>query len=104
MVIAVPHNVGLPWALSFGPEETIELFRRFYAVFVRDFEIDPGVYILESDQGAALHHVGKRHPRHLFCLRHVLRSLHRDGSRFASLIGDFISARTEKELYVLMEP
>jgi hypothetical protein len=66
ILIAVSYTVGLPLALSFGPHDTIELDGRFYAVLLQDFQIDLGRYILESDQGAALKHGRKKHPRHLF--------------------------------------
>jgi hypothetical protein len=42
------------------------------------------------------------HLRHLFCLRHVLKSLHTDDcGLFAFLMGNLISPRREKELRVL---
>jgi hypothetical protein len=89
-------------AISFGPRESIGLYDTFYQVFDREFGIKLKDYILESDQGSALKAVGPRHPRHLFCLRHVLKSLHtKDCCRFASLVGNLISARSEKELRVL---
>jgi hypothetical protein len=38
----------------------------------------------------------------LFCLRHVLKSLTKGGGRFAPLVGNLISARTQKELGLLV--
>jgi hypothetical protein len=99
---AASHNVGIPLAISFGPRESVEPYYTFYQVFNREFEIILKDHILESDQGLALKAVGARHPRRLFCLRHVLKSLHtKDCDRFASLVGNLISARSEKELRVL---
>jgi hypothetical protein len=102
ILVAVWHNVGIPLAVSFGPRENIELYDRFYTVFQERFQIDLTRYTLESDQGAALKAVGARHLRHLFCLRHVLKTLHKDGGRFASLVGNLISARTKKDLGLLV--
>jgi hypothetical protein len=104
ILVAVRHNVGIPLAISFGPRESVELYNTFYEVFDHEFHINLAGYILESDQGSALKAVGKHHPRHLFCLRHVLKSLHsKDCGRFASLVGNLISARSERELDLLYE-
>jgi hypothetical protein len=104
ILVAVPHNVGIPLATSFDPRESVELYNTFYQVFDGEFQIKLTGYILKSDQGSALKAVGGHHPRHLFCLRHVLKSLHvKDCGRFASLMGNLISARSEKELDLLCE-
>jgi hypothetical protein len=104
ILVAVIHNVGVPLAISFGPRETVELYDTFYQVFNAEFGVDLRQYILESDQGSALKAVGALHPRHLFCLRHVLKSLHaKNCGRFASLVGNLISARSQKELKVLLK-
>jgi hypothetical protein len=92
----------MPLAISFGPRESIELYDTFYQIFAREFVIKLKDYILKSNQGSALKAVGARHPPHLFCLRHVLKSLHtKDCGRFASLVGNLISARSENEFRVL---
>jgi hypothetical protein len=104
ILIAVFHNVGIPLAFSFGPRESFELYDRFYTVFQEEFQIDLTQYILESDQGSALKKVGARHPRHLFCLRHVLKSLHDKAcGPFGSLVGNLISARSQKELRLFLK-
>jgi hypothetical protein len=104
ILVAVYHNVGIPLAISFAPRESIELYNTFYRVFQREFDIDLATYILESDQDSALKAVGQRHPRHLFCLRHVLKSLHtKNCGRFGSIVGNLISARSEKELKLLLK-
>jgi hypothetical protein len=104
ILVAVRHNVGIPLAISFGPRESIEPYRMFYDVFDRGLHINLAGYILESNQGSALKAVGKQHRRHLFCLRHVLTSLDtKDYSRFASLVGNLISARSETELELLYD-
>jgi hypothetical protein len=102
ILMVVSHNVGLPVAISFGPRESFELYNRFYTVFREEFQIDLTQYVLESDQGSALKKVGLQHPRHLFCLRHVLKSLHHKGGRFAVPVGNLISARSRKELEVFV--
>jgi hypothetical protein len=104
ILVAVIHNVGIPLAISFGPKENIELYDTFYRVFNDEFHINIAQYILESDQGSALKAVGRRHPRHLFCLRHVIKSLHaKNCGRFASLVGNLIGARSQKELKLLLK-
>jgi hypothetical protein len=101
---AIRHNVGISLAISFGPRESVELHETVYQVFHSEFHIRLANHILESDQGSALKVVGERHPRHLFCLRHVLKSLHaKDCSRFASLVGNLIRARSETELNLLYD-
>jgi hypothetical protein len=103
ILIAVSHNVGIPLAYAFGPKESIELYDSFYTAF-DDLGINLRTYILESDQGSALKSVGTRHPRHLFCLRHVLKSLQTNGcGRFGCLVGNLIRARAQKELNLLVE-
>jgi hypothetical protein len=102
ILMGVSHNVGIPLAVSFGPNESIELYDTFYTAF-DSLNIDLRIYILESDQGSALKAVGTRHTRHLFCLRHVLKSLENKCGRFASLVGNLIRARSRKELDVLIE-
>jgi hypothetical protein len=101
ILLAVSHNVGIPLAISFGPKESFELYNRLYTFFRTDLNIDLTPFFLESDQGPALKQVGTQHPLHLFCLHHVLGTLHRDGSRFAALVGNLISARSQKELNLL---
>jgi hypothetical protein len=104
ILVAVSHNVGIPLAISFGSSESIELYDTFYRVFETEFGIKLDKYILESDQGPALRAVGARHPRHLFCLRNVLKTLHaKNCGRFASLVGNLISARSTKELNLLQK-
>jgi hypothetical protein len=96
ILIAVSCNVGIPLAISFGLRESIELYDTVYQIFDRGFETKLKDYILEFDQGSAMKAVGVRHPRHLFCLRHMLKSLHTKGcGRFASLVGN-ISVRARK--------
>jgi hypothetical protein len=102
ILIAVSHNVGIPLAYAFGPKESIELYDSFYTAF-DVFDINIRAYILESDQGSALKSVGTRHPRHIFCLRHVLKSLQKGCGRFASLVGNLIRARAAIELNLLVE-
>jgi hypothetical protein len=104
ILVAVVHNVGIPLAISFGPKEDIELYDTCYQVFNAEFHINLAQYILESDHSSALKAVGMRHPRHLFCLPHVLKSLHaKNCGRFASLVGNLISARSQKELKRLLK-
>jgi hypothetical protein len=101
ILVAVSHNVEIPLAISFSPHELIELYNTFRQHFDREFGTKLKD-ILESDQGSALKAVGVPHPRHLFCLRHMLKSLHTNKcGRFASLVGNLISARSEKELRML---
>jgi hypothetical protein len=102
ILMVVSHNVGLPVAISFGPRESFELSNRFDTIFRDAFQIDLTQYVLESDQGSALKKVGLQHARHLFCLRHVLKSLHHKGGRFAGPVGNLISARLMKELEVFV--
>jgi hypothetical protein len=101
ILVAVSHNVGIPVALSFGTHETVELYDSFYTAF-SSLGIDLRQYILESDQGAALKAVGQRHPRHLFCLHHTLKSLDKKCGRFAPLIGNLLRVRSHEELGLLM--
>jgi hypothetical protein len=104
VLVAISHKVGIPLAIAFGRKESILLYDKFYAFF-DNIGINLRGYILESDQGSALISIGKRHPRHLFCLHHVLKSLSRKGKcgRFARLVGNMISARSEAELNVFKE-
>jgi hypothetical protein len=102
VLMAVSHNVGIPLGVSFGPKESFEIYDRFYAFF-DEHGVDLRRYVLLSDQGAALKSIGKRHPRHLFCLHHVLRSFGKSCGRFAPLIGNLIRARSQKELDVFIE-
>jgi hypothetical protein len=102
ILMAVSHNVGIPLALSFGYKEDFALYNSFYMAF-DSLGIDIRTYILESDQGPALKRVGQRHPRHLFCLRHVLKTLNeKKCGRFGSLVGNLLRVRTQKELDLLM--
>jgi hypothetical protein len=103
VLVAVSHNVGIPLAVSFGKSESVELYDKFYTWFDK-FGIKLRLYILESDQGLALISVGRRHPRHLFYLRHVLKTLRKKPcGRFGPLMGNLIRARSQKELDVLWE-
>jgi hypothetical protein len=99
--IAVLHNVGIPVACAFGSKEWIELYNSFYAAF-DELSINIRTYILESDQGSALKSVGRRPPRHLFCLRLVLPNLVETCGRFAGLIGNLIRAGAQQELNLLV--
>jgi hypothetical protein len=101
ILMAVSHNVGIPLALSFGPKEDVALYDSFYTA-LDSLGIDIRGYILESDQGAALKRVGQSHPRHLFCLRHVLKTLDRKCPRFGPLVGNLLRVRTKKEFDLLM--
>jgi hypothetical protein len=93
IIVAVGHNVGVTLAISFGSRESIKLYDTFYQVFDREFGIKLNDYILGSDQELALKAVGPRH---------VLKSLHtKDCGRYASLVENLISTRSEKELRVL---
>jgi hypothetical protein len=100
--MAVSHNVGIPLGVSFGPKESLDIYDCFYTFFDQH-NIDLRAYILESDQGAALKSIGRRHPRHLFCLHHVLKSFGKNCGRFGPLVGNLIRARSQKELDVFME-
>jgi hypothetical protein len=102
VLVAVSHNVGIPLAIAFGAQETVALYQRFYTFFDK-VQINLRTYILESDQGRALISIGADHPRHLFCLHHVLRSLSDGCGRFAPLVGNLIRARSQKELDVFFE-
>lgn len=101
ILVAVSHNVGIPIALSFGPAENIALYDSFYTAFDA-LGINLRGWILESDQGWALKAVGRRHPRHLFCLHHVLRALDKKCGRFASLVGNLLRTPSKRELDVLI--
>jgi hypothetical protein len=101
ILVAVSHNVGIPLAFSFGSHENIALYDSFYTAF-SSLGIDLRQYILESDQGSALKSVGQRHPRHLFCVHHVLKSLDKTCGRFAPLVGNLLRARSQKELDLLI--
>jgi hypothetical protein len=100
-LVAVSHNVGIPLGIAFGPKESLELYDRFYTFF-DEHGVDLRQYILESDQGAALMSIGQRHPRHLLCLHHVLRSFGKECGRFGPLVGNLIRARSQKELEVFI--
>jgi hypothetical protein len=93
------HNVLFPLAFSFGPRECIELYDRFYTAFRDELNVDLSQYILLSDQGAALKVIGRRHPRHLFCLRHLLQGLRK--YKHGQAIGNLVKVRGQKEFDVL---
>jgi hypothetical protein len=100
-LVSVSHNVGIPLGVAFAPKESVELYDRFYTFF-DEHAVNLRPYILESDQGAALKSIGQRHPRHLFCLYHVLRSFGKECGRFGPLVGNLIRARSQKELDVFI--
>jgi hypothetical protein len=83
-------------------DRLLHLCDRFYTFFDQH-GVNLWTYILLSDQGATLKSIGKRHPRHLFCLNHVLKSFGKNCGRFAPLIGNLIRARSQKELDVFIE-
>jgi hypothetical protein len=91
ILIAVIRNVGIPLAYSFGPQETVELYDEFYKVFQEQLGINLTQYILLSDQGAALKKVRERHPLHVFCLRHVLKTLSK--FKYGLPVGNLIRCR-----------
>jgi hypothetical protein len=76
-LLAIIHNVGLPLGFAFGSQESIDLYDHFYTTFRNELGIDLTRYALLSDQGAALKAIGRRHPLHLFCLRHLLQALNK---------------------------
>jgi hypothetical protein len=60
ILLFIIHNVGLPLAFAFGPQESINLYDHFYTTFRDERGIDLTRYVLLSDQGAALEAVGRR--------------------------------------------
>jgi hypothetical protein len=101
VLMAVLCNVGIPLGFAFDTSETVALYRSFYALFESEFNVKLTDYILESDQGPALKSVGAEHPKHLFCLRHVLVSLKGDCVTFQ--VGNLLKCRSQKELDTLWE-
>jgi hypothetical protein len=95
------HNVGLPLSFSFGPHESIDLYDHFYMTVRDELGIDLTRYALLSDQGAALKAIGRRHPLHLFCLRHLLQALNK--YRHGQAIGKIVKAHGRKEFEVLCQ-
>jgi hypothetical protein len=73
ILLTLIHNVGFPLVFSFGPPECIKLYDRFYTAFRDEINVDLSQYILLSDQGAAVKVIGRRHPWHFPCLRHLLQ-------------------------------
>jgi hypothetical protein len=53
ILFAIIHNVGLPFGLAFGPQESIDLYDHFYTTFRDELGINLTRYVLLSDQGAA---------------------------------------------------
>jgi hypothetical protein len=77
ILLAIIQNVGLPLGFAFGPQESIDLYNHFYTTLRDELGIDLTRYALFSGQGAALKAIGRRHPLHLFCLRHLLQALNK---------------------------
>jgi hypothetical protein len=94
-------SVGFPLAFSFGARERIESYDRFYTAFSNKLNVDLSQYILLSDQAAALKVIGRSHPRHLFCLRHLLQGLRK--SKYGQPIGNLVKACGQKEFDVLCD-
>jgi hypothetical protein len=99
ILLAIIHNVGLPLGFSFGPQELIDLYDHFHTTFRDELGIDLIRYVLLSDQGAALKAIGRRHPLHLFCLRHFPQALNK--YKHGQAIGNIVKARGRKEFEVL---
>jgi hypothetical protein len=77
------------------------LYENFYLAFRELFEIDLSRYHLASDQGLALMSIGKRHPRHLLCLRHFLVSLKQN--QFSFQVGQLVKVQCLAEARCLKE-
>ena len=101
ILTSIVRNVGIPLAFSFGPGETIELYDEFDTVFREELGIDLTQYSLLSDQGSALKSIGKRRPRHLFCLRHVLKTL--AAFKYGLPVGNLVRCRGQKEFALLCD-
>jgi hypothetical protein len=99
ILLAIIHNVGLPLGFSFGPQESIDLYDHFYTTFRDELEIDLTSSVLLLDQGTALKAIGRRHPLHLFCLRHLLQAsnTHKQGQA----TGNIVKTSWRKEFEVL---
>jgi hypothetical protein len=89
ILMAVMKNVGIPVAFAFGWKESIGLDNDIYE------------NILESDHGSALNAIASRHRRHLFCLRHFIKSLKQ--SRFCEPVATLVRSRTRKEVDFLSQ-
>jgi hypothetical protein len=93
------HNVGFPLSFSFGPRECIKLENWFYTAFRDESNVDLSQDIPLSDQGTALKVIVRRHPRHLFCLRHLLQGFRK--YKHGQTIGNLVKERGQKEFDVL---
>jgi hypothetical protein len=61
VLVARDHNMGLPLAVLFGLNESLEIHDVFSPIFKSTFDIPIASHIFESDQSTALKSVRQRH-------------------------------------------